>query len=370
MSTPPSFTALDDIGRLVMVSIHCLILILLAWTVIIRRMRLSADRRRQAMVAVWRPILSESLIEAPASLPAIQPRDRILFLYLWNHLQESIKGESSKELCKILYRTKMDAVVHQYLATGKMRQQLLALVTLGHLKEATAWPRLVDLAHADNAFLSIEAARALVRIDASRAIPVLVPLIAQRADWSPLKVLAILQGASEHLVARALGEAAQHATPVIAARLIRFLASIRSHRALPLIRPLLDRQPLHEDILASCLSLFGQSCDPRDLPVVRRYLTHSTWFIRVQAATALGKMGVDEDEALLIGLLSDPHWWVRYRAAEALSILPTMTDEKLTLLVQTLPPGDGRHILTPFVAKRIEASLAAAPETPGLTTVA
>jgi len=112
-------------------------------------------------------------------------------------------------------------------------------------------------------------------------------------------------------------------------------------------------------VLASCLSLFGQCSDPRDLPVVRQYSAHPTWFIRVQAATALGKMGVEEDAALLIGLLSDTHWWVRYRAAEALSILPTMTDDKLSLLVQTLPPGEERHILTPFVAKRIEASLPA-----------
>ncbi|MBH0202095.1 MAG: HEAT repeat domain-containing protein [Nitrospira sp.] len=373
MSAPLPSTVLDDLGWLAIVVIHILILVLLTWTLIIRRMRLSADQRRQAVATVWRPILSESLIEPPASLPAIHPRDHILFLYLWNHLQESIKGEPSNELCKIIYRTKMDAVVHQYLATGTMRQQLLALVTLGHMKEATVWPRLVDLAHADNAFLSIEAARALMRIDAPGAIPVLVPLIARRDDWSLLKVLAILQsvqGYGEHLVAQALGEAAQQATPMIAARLIRFLAFIRNYRALPFIRPLLDRQPLHEDILASCLSMFGQCGDPHDLPVVRRHLTHPTWFIRVQAATALGKMGVEEDETLLIKLLEDTHWWVRYRGAEALSILPTMTDEKLTLLVQTLPPGEGRHILTPFVAKRIEASLAAAPETPGLSTAA
>jgi len=354
-------TVLDNTGWLVTVAIHILIIILFTWTVIIRRLRIVTDRRRQAMVAVWRPILLESLIEAPASLPAIHPHDYILFLYLWNHLQESIKGESSSELCKILYQTGMDRVVHQYLVTGTMRQQLLALVTMGHLKETTAWTRILELAHADNAILSIEAARALTRIDASRAVPVLVPLIAQRPDWSPLKILAILQGAGEHLVAGAIGKAAQHATPMIAARLIRFLASIRNHRALPFIRPLLDRQPLDEDILASCLSLFGQCCDPRDLPTVRGYLSHPTWFIRVQAATALGKMGIDEDEALLIELLSDTHWWVRYRAAEALATLPSMTDEKLTLLVQTLPPGEGRHILTPFVAKRIEASLMTIP---------
>ena len=357
MALTPFSSTLVDLGWATTISVHALILILLGWTLLLRWGRLATDRRRQAMVAVWRPILAESLIEAPSSLPSIHARDRVLFLYLWNHLQESIKGESSEELSKIIYRSKIDQAVHQFLLKGSMRQQLLAIVTLGHMKEVSAWPRLAQLAHVDNAFLSIEAARALVRIDATRAIPVLVPLIAQRADWSPLKVLAILQNAGDELVARALGEAAVNAQPVIAARLIRFLASTRSYRALPLIRPLLARRSLHEDVLAGCLSLFGQCSDPHDLSAVRQYLTHPTWFIRVQVATALGKMGVEEDEARLIGLLGDSHWWVRYRAAEALSLLPSMTDDKLSTLVQTLPTTEARKVLTPFVAKRIEESL-------------
>jgi hypothetical protein len=344
-------------GWLTTVTIHLLILLLLGWTLLIRWLRVSTDRRRRQMVTVWRPILAQSLVESPDTLPPIHPRDRILFLYLWNHLQESIKGESSDELCAIIRRTSMDEVVRRYLAKGTMRQQLLAIVTLGHLKDGSIWPRLVDLAHDANAFRSIEAARALVRIDPARAIPTLIPLISKRFDWSPLKVLTILQGAGEELVARALGQAALDAPPVIAARLIRFLASARNHRALPVIRQIMDRSPLHHDVAAAALSLFGQCSDPRDLPAVRAYLTHTIWFIRVQAAAALGKMGVEEDEGHLIGLLGDSHWWVRYRAAEALSLLPSMTDDKLSTLVQTLPTTEARKVLTPFVAKRFEASL-------------
>lgn len=351
-------------GWLTTITIHVLILVLLGWTLIVRRLRVSTDRRRRQMVTVWRPILTQSLIEAPDTLPPIHPRDRVLFLYLWNHLQESIKGESSDGLCTVMRRTGMDHVMHHYLAKGTLRQQLLAIVTLGHLKDPSAWPRLVELAHDMNAFRSLEAARALVRIDAPRAIPLLVPLMSQRVDWSPLKVLAILQSAGNDLVARAIGEATVQAPPLIAARLLRFLASIRNHRALPLIRPLLARRSLHEDVLAGCLSLFGQCSDPQDLSTVRQYLTHPTWFIRVQAATALGKMGVEEDEGYLIGLLGDSHWWVRYRAAEALSILPSMTEDKLSILVQTLPTTEARRVIMPFVAKRLDASL---PRTPGLS---
>lgn len=351
-----------DVGWLATISTWTVAIILLGWIFVIRWLRMSTDQRRLAMIAMWRPILAGSLVEdIPDSLPSIHPRDRVVFLYLWNHMQESIKGESSDALCRIIYRTKMDEEVQDFLANGTMRQQLLAIVTLGHLKQASAWIQLLELARADNAFVSIEAARALMRIDAPRAIHVLVPMISSRTDWSTLKVLSFLSGAGDALVAQVLGEAALNAPPLIAVRLLRFLASMRSVGALPLIRPLLTRQPLHEDVLAGCLVLFGQCSDPYDLPTVRQHLQHPTWFIRVQAATALGKMGMEEDEAPLIELLQDAHWWVRYRAAEALSMLPSMTDDKLAILVQTLPTTEARKVLTPFVAKRIGTWLAASP---------
>ena len=138
MSATMLSNSLIEIGWLATITIHVLIFILLGWTLAVRGLRIATDRRRQAMVTIWRPILAGSLIEAPVSLPAIHPRDRVLFLYLWNHLQESIKGESSEELCKIIRRTKMDEVVHHFLVSGTMRQQLLAIVTLGHLKEESA----------------------------------------------------------------------------------------------------------------------------------------------------------------------------------------------------------------------------------------
>lgn len=350
-----------DIGWLATIITNVLILILFGWMLVVRWLRLATDLRRQAMVRIWRPILSQSLIEDPASLPPIHPRDRVLFLYLWNHLQGSIKGESSEELCKVIRRTKMDEVVRHDLTHGTMRQQLLATVTLGYLKETSVWTRLVELAYVENAFLSFEAALALIRIDAPRAIPILVPLISQRTDWSPLKVLPLLQEVGEKHVSRALGEAALNASPLIAARLLRFLGNIRSHCALPLIRQLLARQPLHEDVLAAGIFLFGQCCDPQDLPAIRQYLEHPTWFIRLHAATALGKIGIEEDEERLIRLLGDAHWWVRYRAAEALSILPSMTKDKLTSLAQTLPTTEARTVLTPFVVKRFEDSLPSFP---------
>lgn len=339
------------VGWILTITIHAFILLLFVWILVLRALRRMTERRRRNMVDVWRPLLAESLVEAPATLPSIHPRDHVLFLYLWNSMQESIKGEASEQLNDVARRAGMDTVALRLLHTGRLRLQLLAVATLGHLKEASVWDELVRLAHAHNAFLSIEAARAMVRIRPKAAIPLLIPLISTRSDWSPLKVMALLNEAGADLVAIALAQATVSAPPPIAARLIRLLASLRSPSALPIIRQLMNEQKPAEDVIAASLSLFGECSDPQDLPMVRVYLTHPTWYIRVQAATALGKIGLEEDEARVIGLLGDTHWWVRYRAAEALSKLPSMTEAKMVELQATLPTVESQEVIMPFLTK-------------------
>ena len=346
-----AFGSMAQVGWIVTITIHAFILLLVLWIIVFRVLRRSTERRRRNMVAVWRPLLAESLIESPVTLPSIHPRDHVLFLYLWNSLHESIKGDASGQLNDVARRTGMDTVAVRFLHTGRLRLQLLAVATLGHLKEVSVWEELVRLAHAHNAFLAIEAARAMVRIRPKAAIPLLIPLISTRRDWSPLKVMALLNEAGADLVAAALAQATVSAPPPIAARLIRLLAALRSHYSVPIIRQLMNEQELAEDVIAASLFFFGECSDPRDLPMVRVYLTHPTWYIRVQAVTALGKIGLEEDEARLIGLLGDSYWWVRYRAAEALSNLPSMTEAKLAEVQATLSTIESQEVVTPFLAK-------------------
>ena len=348
---PSAFGSMAQVGWIVTITIHAFILLLVVWIIVSRVLRRSTERRRRNMVAVWRSLLAESLSEAPATLPSIHPRDHVPFLYLWNSLQESIKGDASGQLNDVARRAGMDTVAVRLLHTGRLRLQLLAVATLGHLKEASVWDELVRLAHADNAFLAIEAARAMVRIRPKAAIPLLVPLISARIDWSPLKVMALLNEAGADLVATTLALATVSAPPRIAARLIRLLASLRSPYALPIIRQFMNEQKPAEDVIAASLSFFGECSDPQDLPMVRDHLTHPTWYIRVQAATALGKIGLEEDEARLIGLLGDSYWWVRYRAAEALSNLPSMTEAKMAEVQASLLTIESQEVITPFLTK-------------------
>ncbi|MGH7219927.1 MAG: hypothetical protein ACREI1_06310, partial [Nitrospiraceae bacterium] len=78
-----AFGSMAHVGWIITITIHAFILLLVLWIIVSRVMRRSTERRRRNMVAVWRPLLAESLAEAPTTLPSIHPRDHVPFLYLW-----------------------------------------------------------------------------------------------------------------------------------------------------------------------------------------------------------------------------------------------------------------------------------------------
>lgn len=344
-----------------MLSIGATILALLAVILVFRLIRHTKERRRQQVTALWRPLLAECLIDIPETLPSLNPREHIVFLYLWNSCYESIRGDATTQLVEVARRVGTHRLAKDLLHARLLRRRLLAVVTLGHLRERSVWNDLVALLADDNAFLSLSAANALFHIDAQAAIPWLIPVIGRRKDWSPLKLVSVLKAVEPDLAAETIAQAAIHAEPGIGARLIRHLAATRSHHGLPLLRQFLrDRAP-SDDILAACLFLFGECSDPDDLPIIRSHLSHRMWYVRVQAAAALGKAGMEEDEARLIALLDDEQWWVRYRAGEALTNLPSMTSEKLAYLQVNLATIESQEILAPLLAKFRAASSPSMP---------
>jgi HEAT repeat protein len=72
----------------------------------------------------------------------------------------------------------------------------------------------------------------------------------------------------------------------------------------------------------------------------------------VQAASALGRIGADEDRALLIKMTGDSNWWVRYRAAQALANMPSVGISELKALAQNATDRFAANILAQVIAER------------------
>lgn len=324
------------------------------------RLRLFAEEsRRRRFLETWRPVLMLYTTDSHGPLPPLDRRfsrrDMLAFLNLWSYYHELVKGDAKDNLNSLARLVGVDREARRMLTSGNLRERLLAITAVGLLREASAWETLVKIASWDVPAASLAAARSLVLIDASRALPLLVPLISDRNEWPTPKVGSLLLEAGKEVITAPLAEGALEAAaerPESAARLVRYLAATRCFQALPAIRQIVDGS-VHEELLSECVAAMGEFADPTDLPVVRQFVTHPAWPVRVQAARALGKMGAREDQRRLVAMLDDSEWWVRYRAAQGLASLPFVGLHHLQGIVDSLTDRYARDILNQVIAERI-----------------
>jgi HEAT repeat protein len=358
-----SFVTDADTLRIVQsvaIFLFALTLLMLIVVLLMRGALVVRERRRQRFLAVWQPILAKAVDIATTDLPQLRRRDLPEFLFLWNHLQESLLDEAKDHLNQIGKALNIQHAALRLLRRGNLRERLLAIVTLGQLRELAAWDELLAIAHREGVLLSVAAARALVMIDPPGAVPQLIPLLMTRADWPASRVANVLQTAgadviSDQIASAALKSAlAERSEPASGegqrndpARLVRYLELVYNVSALPAARTIaeLSHDP---EVLAASLRLLKSS---EDLPVVRNCLSHEDFRVRVQAAAALGSIGEDDDERLLVPLLSDTEWWVRYRAAQSLARLPHMQESRLKTIQAAQPNPFARDILAQVIAE-------------------
>ncbi len=326
-----------------------LLIIVIAW---LRAALVLRQHRAQRFIEKWRPLLTLGLEVAPASLPVIARADQYTFLSLWNYFHESLRGESKDRLNHLAASCGMDRVARTLLQRHSLRARLIAVTTLGNLRDRGVWDELKRLAADPHPLLSLIAARALLLIDASAALPVLIPLLASRAQWDAARVGSMLSEAGADVVSTPLAAAAERYSSAglhqQTTRLLRYLEIAQSTQALPAVGRIL-KATTDDDVIAACIKCLS---DPRDLPQLRGFVDHHAWFVRLQAARALGRIGTPADCAPLVSLLGDPVWWVRYRAAQALTALPFIDLPRLREIRAGLSDRFAGEILTHAMAEK------------------
>jgi FOG: HEAT repeat len=346
----PSDDALIRLLWMVAVGEVVVVVALLAGVIALHFTKTFQLRHRNRFHATWRPLLVQSLTDSPQSVPPVRSRDILNFLFYWNYFHESLLGEDKiVGLNQLARLAGMDRAAKRFLKAKGLRKRLMAIITLGHLREQSAWNDLAALAQSTHPIVSLSAARALVDIDPKAALALITPWIGARADWSPPRVAALLSQAGSELIAQPLSHAAMTAAPDMAMRLLHYLEVTRCTVALPAVRALVSRKSTDRAVRVACLKLIGQFQDPKDLALVRSFISDSDESGRAQAAAALGTIGMPADEGPLIVLLSDSQWDVRYRAAEALAHLPFMKPERLVEIQHQQTDRLAKQILEPFL---------------------
>ncbi len=342
-------TISDPALRVAAVAGAAAVALTLAIGVLILGLRLHArhdERRWQDFVAQWRPLLLGAMLTPLApTLPALARRDHGRFLRLWTYLHESVRGEASDRLNRAALDLYMDHSAREFLRSGSRAQQLQAILAAGYLKDRGAWDPLQTMARSSDGLVSVNAARALIRIDALRGAQLLMPLILARHDWEVTRVAVFLADARDAfwlLLIKGLPTMQAGDLP----RALALVEALRLQLPAATLRYLLDpAQPY--DVLCSALRL---AATPELAREVRACLAHEAPKVRSQAALATARQAGPDDVAQLAALLEDDQWPVRLAAAQALASLPFLSNAQLAGLQRA--GGAANDVLGQVVAER------------------
>jgi uncharacterized protein YjiS (DUF1127 family) len=201
---------------------------------------------------------------------------------------------------------------------------------------------LLKLARRADGLVSVNAARALIQIDAFKGAETLMPLILTRRDWDVSRVAAFLVEARDAFWLRLVRQLPT-LPPRDLPRALRLADALRLKLPSTAVRVLLQpSQPSAVVQVALRLVASGEL-----LEEVRTCLQHPDWRVREQATQQLAQQATPDDTPALARLLDDPRWDVRMGAAQALARLPYLSDEQLADLGCPGQAGETvvRHVL-------------------------
>lgn len=295
-----------------------LILALLAYTVIVRLRRQSAERRAARFRERWQGPLYSRMSGDAVALPPLARAERRSLLLLLAELAAAVRGEAADALGAVARECGLGRYVLRLLGSRRPWKRALGIRGAAFLELKDAVEPLVALAGGEKNSVALSAVSALVRLDAERGFIALLGLV-WRLDWSTERIGALIrsaQGPATHLLAMML----ESAPPTRVAQVVRLIELLAEHAMLPALR---ERLALTGDpeVIAAILHAMRALGDGADREEAVSRLRHPESLVRMQAAHALGGLGFQGDAGLLKPLLRDSNWWVRYRAAQSLLAL-------------------------------------------------
>lgn len=325
----------DGLTEIVLWSIAAVVVttvVLFVYTVGLRVATVAAEQRRRKFMGQWRSVFAKAMLEPKAAtdlpLPYVRRSDRIDLLEEWNRARSIVDGNAVDNLIVLARRTRIPALARRRFRSRRVSTRILAVQTLGHLREVELRDDIATLLLDDNTALSITAATALVELDPDFAIARITPMISERRDWPKNRVSVLLRRAGSDRISEPLYRAIRSASNADKTYLLQFARLMESEILDALVDDLI-RESNDAGVINAALKLVRGF---RGVPRIASLTQHDAWFVRMQAATVLGRVGQQEHLSLLESLLDDSEWWVRYRAAQAITRLPFMGPNQLRQL--------------------------------------
>lgn len=332
------------------------LMVLMVLNILRLRLGLMARKRHeQQFMRLWQPLLAAAIAGDSGAIPVLPREDLFLFLKLWNHLHESVRGHARRQLNIMALRLGVFQHIFPLLHDRHRGMKLLALTTLGNLQAHDDWPAILRFCADPDPLLSWTAAHALFQIDSEAALRDLERDLIERTDWPVAHLIVLIKESGGDdiytpLANRAMLMAASTDPQDLPrlTRLLQVLLSAPYKLVIPAIHRILSTTR-DDEILAQCLKFLHE---PEDLVQVRAHVRHTNWVVRLQVAQALGRFGAPDDVTYLEQLMRDPVWWVRYRSAQALMALVHGDAEALANVRARLKDRFARDMLAMVSAER------------------
>ena len=307
-------------------------IVLFVYTMGLRVATVSGDRRRRAFLSEWRDVFATAVLSPEAArnqqLPRVTRADRTDLLEEWNRARSIVDGSAVDNLIALAERVGIPDMAARLLRRRRIQSLIIAVQTFGHLRDRSHYDEIREFLDHSNTALSITAATSLVEINPREGIALVVPRIHERRDWPKNKVSILLREAGSELISEPLYRAIRSADNSDKTYLLQFARLIESEVRDALINDLI-RESNEPGVLTAALKLVSGY---RGVPRIAALTQHEAWYVRMQAARVLGRVGQEEHLSLLESLLDDPEWWVRYRAAQSITSLPFLGPNQLRRL--------------------------------------
>lgn len=328
------------------------VLLLFACALTLRTIHGLAKRQLLRLREQWWPIFAEVVsserFAAGASLPVLRRRHKKVLLREWSRFRSLVQGQATVSLNALAERLGLLALARRRMRRRSINDRLLAVRVLGQIRDRESWEAIDAMVEDPNIAVSVTAATALVDIDADRAIPRIIPLIARLARWPRTQVGRLLNHAGPDIVSTRLCREIADAPDDEAVRLLQYIESAYPGDINALAERLLKTRESPAVLAAALKSACGRICPERIAELAR----HEIWYVRMHAASLLGRAGKPEDLTALEPLLSDNEWWVRYRTAQAIVASPYIGPQALRRIAARQTDRYARDILLQAMAEK------------------
>lgn len=295
---------------------------------------------------IGRAAISDGVVDAK-ELAILKRGSKVKLLREWCRFRAVVSGSSSSSLELLAENIGLSKIARRLLRGRSVSKKLLGIRALGYLRDEEQWDEIESLLEHPNITICVTAAEALVHIDASSAVELIIPLVARRKHLPRTQVGRILNLAGSAVVTGPLCRAIEHASVEDACRMLQFYESTAVNELDSVITKRLIARSNPVLIAAALKAVRGHL--PEKL--VTRLARHKVWYVRMQTANLLRRSGRREDYQVLEPLISDTEWWVRYRAAQAIAALPFLGPNALRKLRDRQRDPFARDILTQSMAE-------------------